>query len=85
LITLPFGALLLVIVEMVGEKIRRKRYERQRAEIERWIHENRIALGWTREKERSMGKQRRKFETEFKPQIIQEGESGLLSVGAGRA
>ena len=29
-----------------------------------------------------MGKQRRKFETGFKQQIIQEVESGLLSVGA---
>ena len=29
-----------------------------------------------------MGKQRRKFETGFKQQIVQEVESGLLSVGA---
>lgn len=29
-----------------------------------------------------MGKQRRKFDTGFKQQIIQEVESGLLSVGA---
>jgi transposase-like protein len=29
-----------------------------------------------------MGKQRRKFETGFKQQIIQEVESGLLTVGA---
>ena len=29
-----------------------------------------------------MGKQRRKFDTGFKQQIVQEVESGLLSVGA---
>ena len=29
-----------------------------------------------------MGKQRRKFEAGFKQQIVQEVESGLLSVGA---
>jgi transposase-like protein len=29
-----------------------------------------------------MGKQRRKFETGFKQQIIQEEESGLVSVSA---
>jgi hypothetical protein len=29
-----------------------------------------------------MGKQRRKFETGFKQQIVQEVESGLLSVSA---
>ena len=29
-----------------------------------------------------MGKQRRKFETGFKQQIVQEVESGLLSVNA---
>jgi len=31
-----------------------------------------------------MGKQRRKFEAGFKQQIVQEVESGLLSVGAAR-
>src|SRR4030095_12415206 len=31
---------------------------------------------------RSMGKQRRKFETGFKQQIVQEVESGLLAVSA---
>ena len=29
-----------------------------------------------------MGKQRRKFDTGFKQQMVQEVESGLLSVGA---
>ena len=44
LLVLPFGALLCVIVEAIGEKSRRKRSERQRAEIERVLNENRRAL-----------------------------------------
>lgn len=43
-LVLPLGALLLVIVEMVGEKTGQKRRERERAEIERVLNENRRAL-----------------------------------------
>jgi hypothetical protein len=43
-LVLPFGTLLLVIVEMVGEKTAQKRRERERAEIERVLNENRRAL-----------------------------------------
>jgi hypothetical protein len=43
-LVLPFGVLLLVIVEMLGEKRRQQRREHERAEIERVINENRRRL-----------------------------------------
>ena len=44
LLVLPFGALLCVIIESIGEKTRRKRSEQLRTEIERVIRENRRRL-----------------------------------------